>query len=148
MAEKGRVFTGARARLIANGVKVGYATGISWQENEQVEELRVMDNIEVEEEVSVAYSVSGSVKQARIVGENARTAGLWAKVGANKDEHLTNILTLPPLTLQVEDSKTGKIVALLEQVKFTTRGGQVDAAGISYVDMNFNAIRLSDESEV
>ena len=123
MGVKGRVMTGARARLIVNGVKIGYATGISWRASTEHAELEVLNNIEVEEHVPTRYRVSGSVKKARIVGENASTAGLWPKIGTNPEQHLTNILTQGDAVLQVEDSKTGKIIELFEQVKFTERSG-------------------------
>lgn len=148
MAEKGRVFTGARARLIVNGKKIGYATGISWEETEQVEDVDVLDNVETEEHVTVKYKVSGSMKMVRIVGESVRSQGLWPLLGANKDEHLLNILASGGLTIQIDDSKTGKTVSMFERSKFTSRSGSVDAGGVAYKDLRFVAIRMADESEV
>ena len=148
MAEKGRLLTGARARFSINGVKVGYARNVTLGERVDYEEARVLDNIEVEEFAPVAYNVTFTAGQFRIVGETVKSLGWFPSVGANTQEHLENILTQGDLTATLEDSKTGKIVATVEQVKTSSRNYTVDARGIVGEDVEFVAIRVRDESEI
>ena len=54
MAEKGNLFTGARARFSISGVKVGFARNVTVREEIQLDPVEVLDNIEVEEYVPVA----------------------------------------------------------------------------------------------
>ena len=145
--EKGRLFTGARARFSLNGVKVGSALNVTLGERIDYEEARVLDNIEVEEYAPVAYDVAFSCGQFRIVGETVKSLGWFPKTGTSSSEHLQNILTQGDLTATIEDNKTGKILATVEQVKVSNRNWSVDARGLVGEDIEFVAIRVKDESE-
>lgn len=148
MAEKGRVLTGARARLMANGKKVGYVTQYSVSEELTYEPVEVLDNIETEELVPTGYRVSGSVGTVRLVGETLKSAGYFPSAGKNPETHLLNILQQADLTLALEDSKTKRTVALVEGLKFGGNNLNVSARGITGNDVSFTAIRLKDESEL
>lgn len=148
MAEKGRVLSGARARFLINGTKVGYARNVSVGEQIEFQPLELIDNIEVEEHVPTAYRVTFSAGMVRIVGETVKSLGWFPQVGANTEEHLENILTSGDLTANIEDTKTGRLVATLEQVKMASRNMTIDARGIVGTDVEFVAIRMKDESEV
>lgn len=149
MAEKGRVFTGARARFLINGVKVGYARNVTLREEVQYEALEVMDNIEVEEHVPVAYRVANfSAGMFRIIGETLKSLGYFPPIGSNVEEHLENILISGDLTATIEDTKTGKIFATVEQVKVAGHNWTIDARGVVGEDVDFVAIRVKDESEI
>jgi hypothetical protein len=148
MAEKGRLLTGARARFSIGGVKVGYARNVTLGERVDYEEARVLDNIEVEEHAPVAYDVNFTASQFRIVGETVKSLGWFPSAGKSPQEHLENILNMDVLTATVEDNKTGKILATVEQVKMTNRNYTIDARGLVGEDVEFVAIRVKDESEV
>lgn len=147
MAEKGRLFTGARARFSINGVKVGYARNVAVTEEIQYDPVEILDNIEVEEYVPVAYRVTFTASQFRIIGETVKSLGYFPNVGTNVEEHLENILISGDLTATVEDTKTGKIFATLEQVKVASHNWTIDARGVVGEDLTFVAIRVKDESE-
>lgn len=148
MGEKGRVFTAARARLMINGVRVGYATNVSGGENIDYEEVAVLDNIEVEEHVPTRYRARLSAGFVRLVGETAKTLGHFPKNGANVEDHLKNILTNGTLKVAVEDNQTGKLIATFEQVRATSHNFSIDAGGLVGRSMEFVCLRLKDESEV
>lgn len=148
MAEKGRLFTGARARFSINGVKVGYARNVAVTEEIQYDPVEILDNIEVEEYVPVAYRVTFTASQFRIIGETVKSLGYFPNVGQNVEEHLENILISGDLTATVEDTKTGKLFATLEQVKVASHNWTIDARGVVGEDLTFVAIRVKDESEI
>jgi hypothetical protein len=146
--EKGRVFTGARARLLINGKKVGYCTNCSGSEENQYEEVNVLDNVETEEHVIVGYRVTFNASLVRIVGESVKQAGWFPKIGNDPSQHLSNILTSGELVAVIQDNKTGQTMMTLEQVKAATHNFTINARGIVGQDLNFVAIRMRDESEV
>lgn len=148
MAEKGRLFTGARARFSINGVKVGYARNVAVTEEIQYDPVEILDNIEVEEYVPVAYRVTFTASQFRIIGETVKSLGYFPANGQNTEEHLENILVSGDLTATVEDTRTGKIFATLEQVKVASHNWTIDARGVVGEDLTFVAIRVKDESEI
>jgi hypothetical protein len=147
MAQKGMIFTGARARFSINGVKVGYARNVNVSEEVSYEPIEVLDNIEVSEFAPIAYRVTFTASMFRIIGETLKSLGWFPTNGANPGEHLENILVTGDLTATVEDSKTGKTFATLEQVKVQTHNWTIDARGVVGEDVTFNAIRCRDESE-
>ena len=148
MAEKGKVFTGARARLLVNGVKVGYARNCNGREEIQYEPVEALDNIQVEENVPTRYRVSFSMGFVRIVAETLKSLGWFPSLGQNPEEHLTNVLTQGILTVTIEDNLTGAVIMTLEQATITSRNFTIDATGIVGIDVDFVAIRMRDESEV
>ena len=148
MAQKGMIFTGARARFSINGVKVGYARNVSVSEEVAYEPIEVLDNIEVNEFAPIAYRVTFRASMFRIIGETLKSLGWFPTNGANPGEHLENILVTGDLTATIEDSKTGKSFATLEQVKVQSHNWTIDARGVVGEDVEFNAIRVKDESEV
>lgn len=148
MAEKGRLFTGARARFSLDGVKVGYARNVTIREEVQLDPAEVLDNIEVEEHVPVAYRVTFSASMFRIVGDTMKSRGWFPKTGQNTEEHLTNILNSGEMTATIEDTRTGSLLSTVEQVRTQSHNWTVDSRGIVGEDAEFVAIRVKDESEV
>jgi len=148
MAQKGMIFTGARARFSINGVKVGYARNVNVSEEVSYEPVEVLDNIEVSEFAPIAYRVTFTASMFRIIGETLKSLGWFPANGANPGEHLENILVTGDLVATIEDSKSGKTFATLEQVKVQSHNWTIDARGVVGEDVTFNAIRVKDESEV
>lgn len=148
MAAPGNLFTGARARFSIQGIKVGFARNVTVREEIQLDPVEVLDNIEVEEYVPVAYRVTFSASQFRIVGDTIKSRGWFPQTGANTEEHLTNILNSGNLTATIEDTRTGELFATLEQVRIQSHNWTIDARGVVGEDIEFVAIRLRDESEI
>jgi len=146
--QKGRILTGARARFLLNGQKVGYARNVNLTEEIRYDPVEVLDNIEIEEYAPISYSVRLRASQFRIVGETLKSLGYFPSIGANSEEHLSNILTTGVLTATIEDSKSGKIIATVEQVQISSHNWTIDSRGIVGEDVEFVAFRVKDESEI
>jgi hypothetical protein len=147
MAEKGRVFTGARARLLINGVKVGYARGCNGGEEITFEPVKVLDDIQTKEHVPTTYDVRFSASEVRIIGETLKSRGVFPSLGSNSSDHLRNILTNGELTITIEDNQTGALFMTLEQARASRVNWTLDAVGMVASDVEFVAIRMRDESE-
>lgn len=144
MAAKGRLFTGARARFSIEGTKVGYARNVAVTEEIQYDPVEVLDNIEVEEFVPVAYRVTFTASQFRIIGETLKSLGFFPSNGGDTNEHLENILVSGDLVATIEDTATGTLFATVEQCKVASHNWTVDARGVVGEDMTFVAIRVRD----
>lgn len=148
MPEKGRVFTGARARFLLKGKKVGYATNVAGSEEIQWDPVEVLDNIQVEEHVPVAYRVTFTASLVRIVGETVKTLGYWPRQGTSPAAHLTNILLQGEMSAVIEDNKTKDTIMVLEQVRLASHNFTVNARGMVGQDLTFVGVAMRDESEI
>jgi len=147
-SEKNVVFTGARARFLVNGIKIGFATNVTVSEEIAYDPVEVLDNIQVQEYVPTAYRVTLTMSRIRIVGKTLKSQGFFPKIGGNAEEHLSNILTNGELVCTVEDNETGTIMATFEQCKVASHNWTVNARGIVGNDVTFVCIRVKDESEI
>ena len=146
--ERGVIFTGARARFLLNGERIGWATTVSGRESIEYEPVKVLDNIQVQEHVPLAYDTELSASVVRIVGKTPKSQGFFPQLGTDAEEHLQNILTNGEMSAQIEDNATGTVLYLFEQVRVANHNWTINARGIVGNDMVFVAIRQRDESEV
>jgi hypothetical protein len=144
----GNVLTGARARFSLNGVKVGYATGVSVRESITYEPIKVLDTIQVVEHVPTDYDVSMTADLVRIVGETIKSLSWFPAQGATPEEHLTNILASGELKATIEDNETSQIVMNVEGVRISERNVNVSARGVVGTNVSMVAIRARDESDL
>lgn len=143
MAGRGLVLSGARARLMIEGVKVMYATNVSYGEEIQLDPVEVLDQLEVAEHVPVGYRVNFSAQMVRVI-----TNSIKLRDGVSIFPRLEDILTSGELTATVEDRVTGTIVSNIERVRAASYNINVGARGIVLNDVQFVAIRIRDESEI
>lgn len=148
MADRGLIFTGARARVIVEGAAFGFATNVSASEEIQYDPVEILDNIEVQEFVPIAYRVSLSASRVWVVGETLRKQAFFPKGGGSSNERLRNILTQKDMNLLIEDNQSGSAIALFEQVRVASHNFTIAARAIVSQDVNFVCIRMKDQSEV
>lgn len=146
--ERGRTMSGARARLMIAGAKIGWATGVRLRESIQYNPTRVIDEIEVAEHVPLAYDVSLSFTTLTIVGKSLKQLGLLPKGGAAEGSRLANILAHPDLAVVIEDSVTGVALANVIGVKIAEQNLAFDAGNISGTDVTAVARAIKDPSEL
>jgi hypothetical protein len=147
MGEKGRVFTGCRARFLLAGKKCGYATNVTFSEEIQYDPLEVLDNVEVEEWVPTAYRCTFTAGFVRIVGETIKSEGFFPKTGPETETHLKNILLMKDMGASIEDTATGRIVCVVEGMRMQSSNCTINARGIVAKDATFVATRMKDEAE-
>lgn len=143
MAELGRVLSGARARLMIDGVPVLYATNVNYSEEIQYDPVEVLDLLEVAEFVPVAYRVTFTSQHVRVV-----TNPIKNRDGIQIFPSLPDILQAPDLTAAIEDNVTGEVLANIQRVKASRYTVNIGARGIVLTDVEFVAIRIEDESEI
>lgn len=148
----GNVLTGARARFSLDGVKVGYATGVSVRESLTLEPVQVLDNIQVSEFAPTSYEVSMTADFVRIVGETIKSKGWFAKQGSSPEDHLTNILASGELTASIEDTSVDsggpQVIMNVEGVRISEQNVSIAARGVVGTNVSMVAIRARDESDL
>jgi hypothetical protein len=145
--DKGRVFTGARARLSIQGITIGYARNCSGREATQYDRIKGLGKFRTLEHVPVDYDVSFTMGWTRLVGETLKKNGWFPKVGVSSEEHLTNILASGDLTVTIEDTKTNLVFMTLEQAVCTDRNFNIDAVGSVMENTNWLGVIMRDESD-
>lgn len=148
MADKGLIFTGARARVLVDGAPFGFATNVNGSEEIQYDPVEILDNIEVQEFVPIAYRVTLSASRVWVVTETLRQQGLFPPGGGSPTQRLENILNQGEINFLVEDNQSGDSIALFEQVRVASHNFTIAARAIVSQDVNFVAIRMKDQSEI
>lgn len=143
MAGRGLVLSGARARLMIEGVKVMYATNVSYGEEITLEPVDVLDQLETAEHVATGYRCNFSSQHVRVI-----TNSIKLRDGVRIFPRLEDILSSGELTATVEDRITGTIVSNIERIKAASYNINIGARGIVLTDVQFVAIRIRDESEI
>jgi hypothetical protein len=140
---RGKILTGARARLSINGVKLALCMNVSYGEEIQHDPVEPLDQYEVAEHVPVAYRVQFSAQMVRII-----TNSIKNRDGVVIFPTLENILSHGEMTATVEDPTTGTVLANIQRVKATGYRANIGARGIALEDCEFVAIRIRNESEL
>ena len=148
MTDKGLIFSGARARMLIDGVPFGFALIVSGSEEIQWDPLEVLNNLEVQEHVPIAYRVTLSASKVWVIRETLKSQGFMPKGGSSSVERLRNLLNQSDLTVLIEDSQTGEFFYVYEQVKVATHNWTIQAKAIVNQDVTFVAIRAKDSSEI
>jgi len=143
MAGRGLVLSGARAVFQIEGVKVMYATNVSYSEEIQYDPIETLDQLEVAEHVPTGYRVTMSAQMVRVI-----TNPIKLRDGVRIFPRLEDILGAPELTASVLDRVTSAVVANIERVKCSRHSANVGARGIVLTDCDFVAVRIRDESEI
>ena len=141
MAGRGLVLSGARAKLMIDGVKVMYATNVSFSEEIAHDPVETLDQFDVAEFVPTAYRCTFSAQMVRVV-----TNPIKLRDGVTIQPSLENILDAPEMTATIEDRKTGLVIANIERVKAVRYTQNIGSRGIVLNDCEFVAIRIRDES--
>lgn len=145
---RGRVMTGARARVLINGQKVGWATGVQVREVFDNRRVKVLDKIEAASFEPVDYSVTFTLQTLTIVGTTLKGAGLFPSGGEEEGSRLKNALALADFSLMIEDSVTNTPIALVLGAKFNTQSLNFDSGNFSATNIDGVGIELKDASEI
>lgn len=142
------IITGARARFLLGGVKVGYATRVSLSENITFEPIVTLDSLAKREHAPTDYDVQLEAAMVRIVNDTVKSRGWFPKQGQSDAEFLSNVITQGVLDAVLEDSQTGTMVAKVTGVRMASRSVTIDARGVVGTDVSFVALRARDESDL
>ena len=138
----GKSFGGARAKILVNGIEVGYATGVSGNEAIAQVPIEALGDAYVKEHELVGITVSLSADFVRMRQESLIQQGLWPT--GDTDDLLAFNDT--PMTWDVYDQSTDKVVERIDGVVCESRGWRVDRGSVMMVNASFRARRMTDDT--
>ena len=110
-----RTFAGARAKIFAEGTKgkvqVGFATGVSGQENIQLQRIDVLGDIDSTEIEPVGRTVSFSCDYVRMLDNSIQEQGIFPRGGTEV------VIQFEELTFEVFDEISDKARWIIEGAK-------------------------------
>lgn len=134
-----QTFSGARAIFFINGLEIGFAGGVSGEEQVEYEPVDVLNLLEVREHVPVAYRTSLNAQIFRVVGRSLKAQGIMPV----QEE----IITSGDLEAAVQDNVSAQTVQLFQGVRCSGHSFDITARGIVQENVSFVAIRTLDEFE-
>jgi len=137
-----RAIHGKRAKLYADGAYIGYATGVSGSESQQLTRVDVLGEIFTREIVAGGRTAQFSAQFVRISKGSAKGLGLMAQ---GKDN--VSILSFPPITMVIYDEAGKVALETLQGCKIEQRSWSIDQAGVFSENVSFQAIRSLVEDE-
>ena len=136
--DRGRVVHGARAYIVLNGAVVGYAQNATAGENYNMSPVDVLDSIEVEEFVPVAYTVTISMTRLKLAGESLKQIGLF--------EAVENVLFGQEFTIELKDRPTDSPIATIEGCRAQATNFTIQKGVLTVDQLTFVGKRMRDSA--
>lgn len=136
-------FAGARAKIFATTAtgrqQVGFATGVSGQENIMLQRIDVLGDIDSTEITPVGRTVSFSCDYVRMLKNSIQEQGMFARGDTEA------VITFDELTFEIEDDISGEVVWTIVGAKSESRSWRVDRSGVMTSSVSYQARKLFDE---
>lgn len=130
-----KVYSGKNARITIAGKVLGYAQGVSWNEDYGLQDVPAVGSFEVLEHQTTVYRVSGTIQKWRLREE---TVSALRKVSPD------DVLRAGTIDLEIYDEVSGNPIKILEAVTLGGRGGGVNAGQLLAENIQFRAIRARE----
>jgi hypothetical protein len=144
---RGKTFTAPRCRIMVDGKIIGWGTNVTVNVVHEHQDVDVIDSLETVEYAPISYKVSGTIGTVGVVGSTYKSMGLVPMTGKDAEEHLLNVLQDPDHSLVLMDKAESRNIVTITKVKFMTHGFNLAAGGIAGRNVEWRAIRETDESE-
>lgn len=142
------VITAPRCRIQIDGKTIGYGSNVAVNVAYDVQDVTAIDSLEVIEHAVTGYTVTGTIGMIGIRGRSVKSLGLFPKVGKDADEHLLNVILQKESVLTLMDKATPpKNLRTITRVIFASHGWNLAAGGLVGIDVEWRAIRETDETE-
>jgi hypothetical protein len=133
--------SGANYFIEADGISVGWATGVNFQETVQHVPISVLGNIDVEEHTPTQRTASLSVAHVHILKKTLADMGFWPR-GETAD-----VVEFPAKTLVLKNTATNEVEFALRGVRAQSRNMSLQKGGILTGSATFYVIRLDDHTQ-
>lgn len=124
------VFTGSKASLKLNGVKVAFVGGVNITEENTLTDIDVIDQLETAEHAETGHKSSFSCNLFKVAANTAQSLGL-------SPSNLRDQLSQGELTMEVYNSIQDRVEYTISGVKWEGGSGSVDARGVWQGTWNF-----------
>jgi len=125
-----KVFTGPKASLKINGVKVAFVGDVNITEENTLTPIDVLDQLEVAEHAETAHVVSFTCSLFKLVANSVSALGIRA-------DNIDDILNQPELTMEIFNRIDNRVEYTISGVKWEGGSGSIDARGVWQGSWNF-----------
>lgn len=150
LPNNGRAITGARAKLSistdSGDHEIGWAMGVSVQEQIQQQPVNVLGLIDPVEIEPVSRSITVTCDYVRITSESLQSLGVWPGHSANDTVATQTVLSFGDLTATIYDITDDSVIYKIEGMRPQSRSFRVDRGGIMTVNSQFIARHMYDQS--
>ena len=150
LPNSGKAITGARAKLSittdTGEQEIGWAMGLSVQENIQQQPIEILGFIDPVEIEAVGRSVSLTVDYIRITSESLQSLGIWPGHSADDAVATKTVLGFGEMTATIYDQADEKVLYKIEGMKPQSRSFRVARGGIMTLNSQFIARKLYDQT--
>lgn len=153
MADKSKIFSGARAILSVGNDTIGLASGVSGGEVIDVVPIVVLNNVQTVEHVPVGYTVSFSASQVVFAGGRFKDRNLFPLTDGNPVTHLQNLLSVgggpSGLTVTIFDSAAGGLGLYMrcENAQMVSKSWAFGPRDVVAENVDFVATRMFEQGD-
>lgn len=133
--------SGANYFIEADGVSVGWTTGVNFQGTDQHVPISVLGNAYVEEHAFTQRTASLSMAYVHIEKMTLADMGIWPR-GETED-----LVTFPSKTVVLKNTVTGDVEWALRGVRSQSMNLSLQKGGILTGSATFYVIRLDDHTQ-
>lgn len=131
--QEARVIGGHTARIVVDGVNVGYAQGVTWTQDPGTQAVTGLGSVEVLEHQNTIFRVSGTIQRWKIRDDDSTKLALRSPAESAR---------LGVFDMEVIYEVTGKPIVVIEGITLAGRNGGVQAGQLSTETSQYMAIRL------
>ena len=129
-----QVLGGHTARILLDGVDVGFCQGVTWNVDDGIQEVFVLGSVEAQEHQQTHYSVSGEINRYYIRDMIVDSSALGARTAAD-------LIRTGTFDLQVVDTTSGQTIIVLEGCTLATQGSGLQAGALVSQRYSFRALK-------
>lgn len=129
-----QTFSGPKASIKMNGVKIGFTSSFSVNEDNTLTDVDVLDQLETAEQAETGHKVSFTMNMFKIDGNSMVELGITP-------DNIDDMLRQPELSFEVYNRITDEVEYTLQRCKYKGGSGSVDSRGLWQGVANFGAVR-------
>lgn len=127
-------FSGPKASILMNGVKIGFTSSFSVTEDNTLTDVDVLDQLEVAEQAETGHKVSFTMNMFKIDGNSMVDLNITP-------DNIEDQLLQQELSFEVYNRITNKAEYTLMRCKYKGGSGSVDSRGLWQGVANFGAVK-------
>jgi len=131
---KQQVLGGHTARILLDGADVGFVQGLTWSEDDGLQEVFVVGSVEAQEHQQTHVVISGELSRYYIRNMIVDSSALGARTAAD-------LIRTGTFDLQVVDTTSGQTIQTLESCTLGSKSSGVQAGSLVSQRFSFRALK-------
>jgi hypothetical protein len=129
-----QVIGGHTARILLDGADVGFVQGLTWNEDDGIQEVYVLGSVECQEHQQTHYAVSGELTRYYIRSNISDSTALGARTASD-------LIRTGTFDLQVVDTTSGNTIVTLESCTLAGQSSGLQTGALVSQRYSFRALK-------